>query len=80
MLDNFANFVNNYKIKYRISILSTIRRSKTATIVFKVIVLIILTNIIVSILLLKKRSRLSKIAENALISKKKENYLKLRLL
>jgi len=50
---------------------------KTTVIVFEVIVLISLIDIIVFVLLLKKRNRLSKIIENAFISKKKERLSKI---
>jgi len=79
LLDNFTNLVNNYKTKYKISILFIIKRSKTIIIIFKVIVLTSLVDIIVFILLLKKRNRLSKIIENASISKKKERLFKIKI-
>jgi len=79
LLDNFANFVNNYKTKHKIFILSTIRCFETTTIVFEVIVSISLVNIIVLVLLLKKRSRLSKITKNAFISKKRNRLSKIKI-
>jgi len=56
LLDNFANLVNNYKIKYKIVSFSTIKRFKTTITIFEVIVLIFLVDIIVFVLLLKKRN------------------------
>jgi len=49
-----------------------IKRFKTIIIISKVIVSKSLINIIIFILLLKKRNRLSKTIENALMSKKKD--------
>jgi len=80
LLDNSTNLVNNYKTKYKISIFFTIKYSKTITTISKIVVSISLVNIIVFILLLKKRNRLSKIAENAFIPKKKIDCLRLKLL
>ena len=78
MLNNSTNFINNYKTKHKIFILSIIRRSKTIITISKVIVLILLANIIVSMLLSKKYNRLSKIIENASISKKRERLSKIK--
>ncbi len=80
MLNNFANSVNNYKIKYKIFISFTIRRSKTTILISKVIVLISLVDIIVLILLLKKHNQLSKIVENTLISKKRDRLSKIKVI
>jgi len=78
VLDNFANLVNNYKTKYRIFIFSITRHFKITIIVSKVIVLISLINIIVFILLLKKRNRLFKTTKNAFIFKKKDRLSKIK--
>jgi len=78
LLNNSTSFVNNYKTKHKIFILSIIRRSKTIITISKVIVLILLANIIVSMLLSKKYNRLSKIIENASISKKRERLSKIK--
>ncbi len=72
MLDNFTNLVNNYKIKYEIFISFIIKRFKTIIIIFEIIVSTFLVNIIVFILLLKKRNRLSKTTKNVFISKKRD--------
>ncbi len=80
MLDNFANLVNNYKTKYKISIFSTIKCFETTITISKVTVLISLIDIVVSILLLKKRNQLSKATENTFIFKKKIDCLRLKLL
>jgi hypothetical protein len=80
LLNNFANSVNNYKIKYKIFISFTIRRSKTTILISKVIVLISLVDIIVLILLLKKHNQLSKIVENTLISKKRDRLSKIKVI
>jgi len=77
LLDNSANLVNNYKIKYEIFIFSTIWRSKTIITVFEVIVSTLLVDIIVFILLSKKRDRLSKITEKTFISKNKKRSSKI---
>jgi len=77
LLNNFANLVNNYKIKYKIFIFFIIKRSKTIIIIFEVIVSTSLIDIIVFVLLLKKRDRLSKITKNASISKKREKLSKI---
>jgi len=78
LLDNFANLVNNYKIKHKILIFFIIKHFKTIITIFKVIVLILLIDIIVFILLLKKRNRLSKITKNALIFKKRKKLSKIK--
>ena len=72
------NFVNNYKTKHKIFILSIIKCFKTIITIFKVIVLISLVNIIVLILLSKKRNRLSKTIENVSISKKRDKSSKIK--
>jgi len=77
LLDDFANLVNNYKIKYEIFILSIIKRFEIIITISKIIVSISLINIIVLVLLLKKCDRLSKITKNALISKKEERLSKI---
>jgi len=74
-----VNLVNNYKIKHKIFILSIIRYSKTIITIFEIIVLRSLVNIIVSILLLKKRDQLSKTIENALMSKKRDRLSKIKI-
>jgi len=78
LLNNFANLVNNYKTKYEMFTFFIIRRFKTIITISKVIVSTSLINIIVFILLLKKRNRLSKITRNALIFKKKERLSKIK--
>jgi len=78
LLDNFANLVNNYKTKYEIFIFSIIKRFKTIITISKVIVLTSLIDIIVLVLLLKKRDRLFKITKNALIFKKRERLSKIK--
>jgi len=78
LLNDFANLVNNYKTKYKILIFSIIRRSKTIITIFKVIVSTFLIDIIVLVLLLKKRNRLSKITKNALMFKKRERLSKIK--
>jgi len=77
LLDDFANFVNNYKTKYKMLIFFIIKCFETIIIVFEVIVSILLIDIIVLVLLLKKRDWLSKIIENALIFKKKTRLFKI---
>jgi len=61
-------------------ILFIIRYFKTTIIVFEVIVSILLVNIIVFVLLLKKRNQLSKIVENAFMSKKKNRLYKIKII
>ncbi len=78
MLNNFVDFINNYKIKYKVSIFFIIKYFKTIITIFKVIVLIFLINIVVLILLLKKCKRLSKTIENALIFKKRDRLSKIK--
>ncbi len=78
MLNNFANLVNNYKIKYKLFISFIIKYFKIIIIVSKVIVLILLINIIIFVLLLKKYNRLSKTIENPLIFKKKDKLSKIK--
>jgi len=80
LLDNFANLVNNYKTKYEIFTLFIIRCFKTIITIFKVIVPTSLVDIIVLVLLLKKHNRLSKIIENASISKKRERLFKIKII
>jgi len=77
LLDNSINLVNNYKTKHKISISLIIRRFKTIITILEVIVSILLIDIIVFVLLLKKRDRLSKITKNAFISKKRERLSKI---
>jgi len=77
LLNDFANLVNDYKTKHEMSIFSIIRRSKIAIIVSKVIVSTFLVDIIVLILSLKKRDQSPKIAENALMSKKRDRLPKI---
>ena len=79
MLNNFANFVNNYKTKHKVFILFIIKRFKTIITISKVIVSILLINIVVLVLLLKKRKRLSKTIENALMSKKRDRSSKIKI-
>jgi len=71
LLNNFANLVNNYKTKYKIFIFSITKRFKTIMTISKVTILISLINIVVSILLLKKRNQLFKATKNTFIFKKK---------
>ncbi len=61
-------------------ILFIIRYFKTTIIVFEVIVSILLVNIIVFVLLLKKRNQLSKTIENAFMSKKKNRLFKIKII
>ncbi len=56
-----------------------IRRFKTIITIFEIIVLKLLVNIIVSILLSKKRNRLSKIIENAFMFKKRDKLSKVKI-
>jgi len=79
LLNDFANFVNNYKTKHGISIFSTIKCSKTIITISKVIVSTLLIDIIVFVLLLKKRDRSSKIIEKALMFKKREKSSKIKI-
>jgi hypothetical protein len=72
LLDNFTNLVINYKIKYEIFISFIIKCFKTIIIIFEIIVSTFLVNIIVFILLLKKRNRLFKTTKNVFISKKRD--------
>ena len=78
MLDNFANLVNNYKTKYKLFIFSIIRYSQTTIIVSKVIILISLIDIIVFILLLKKRNKLFKTTKIAFICRGKNKLSKIK--
>jgi len=78
LLEDFANLINNYKIKYEISIFFIIRRSKITIIILEVILLILLVNIIVFVLLLKKRNRLSKTTKNTHIFKKKDRLFPIK--
>jgi len=78
LLNDFANLVNNYETKYEMLILFIIRRSKTIITISKVIVSTFLINIIVFVLLLKKRNRLSKITKNAFIFKKRQKLSKIK--
>jgi len=59
-------------------IFSIIRRSKTIITILEIIVLTLLINIIVFVLSLKKRNRLSKIIKNALIFKKRKKLSKIK--
>jgi len=59
---------------------SIIRRSKTTIIVFKISISTSLVNIIVLILLLKKRNRLSKTTKNASIFKKKDRLFTIKII
>ena len=79
MLHNFANLVNNYKTKYEILIFFIIKRFKTIITIFKITISTSLVDIIVFVLLLKKRDRLSKIIKNALMSKKREKLSKIKI-
>ncbi len=72
MLNDFVNFVNNYKTKHKMFILFIIKRFKTIITIFKIIVLTLLANIVVLILLLKKRERSFKTIENAFMLKEKK--------
>jgi hypothetical protein len=78
LLNDFANFVNDYKTKYEMFIFFIIRRFKTTIIVFKVIVSKSLVDIIVLVLLLKKRNQLFKTTKNALMPKKKDRLSKIK--
>ncbi len=80
MLNDFANFVNDYKTKYEMFILFIMRRFETIITIFEVIASTSLVDIIVLVLLSKKRDQLSKTTKNALISKKKIDRSRLRLL
>jgi len=79
LLNKFTNFVNNYKTKHEMFIFFIIKRFKTIIIIFKEIVSKFLINIIISILLLKKRNRSSKTTKNALISKEKNRSSKIKI-
>jgi len=79
LLNDFANFVNDYKTKHEMFIFFIIRRFKTIITIFKVIASKFLVNIIILILSSKKRDRLSKIIENALMSKKKDRLSKIKI-
>jgi len=79
LLNEFANLVNDYKRKYEIFIFSIIRRFKTIIIISKVIVSKSLVNIIVFILLLKKRNRSSKTTKNAFMFKKRDKLSKIKI-
>jgi len=79
LLNNFANFVNNYKTNYKIFISFIIKCSKTIITISKVIVSTSLIDIVVSILLLKKHNRLSKTIENPFISKKRNKLFKIKI-
>jgi len=72
LLNDFVNFVNNYKTKHKMFILFIIKRFKTIITIFKIIVLTLLANIVVLILLLKKRERSFKTIENAFMLKEKK--------
>ena len=78
MLDDFANLVNDYKTKHEISIFFIIRRSKTTITILEVIASKPLVNIIVLVLLLKKRDQLSKATKNALMPKKRDRSPKVK--
>jgi len=78
LLDDFVNFVNNYKTKYEILIFSTIRRLETIITISRVSISTFLINTIVLVLSSKKRDRSSKIIENAFISKKREQLSKIK--
>ncbi len=78
MLDNFANFVNNYKAKYKMFILFIIRRFETIITILELIVLKLLVDIIILVLSLKKRDQLSKTTKNALMSKKRDRLSKIK--
>jgi len=78
LLNNFANFVNNYKTNYKIFISFIIKCSKTIITISKVIVSISLVNIVILVLLLKKRKQLPKTIENASIFKKKNRLFKIK--
>jgi hypothetical protein len=80
LLKGFASLINNYKIKHKMFISSIIRRSKTTIIVFKISISTSLVNIIVLILLLKKRNRLSKTTKNASIFKKKDRLFTIKII
>ncbi len=78
MLNDFANFVNDYKTKYEMFIFFIIRRFKTIIIILEVIVSKSLVNIIVLVLSLKKCDQLSKTIENALMPKKRDRSSKVK--
>jgi len=78
LLDNFANFVNNYKAKYKMFILFIIRRFETIITILELIVLKLLVDIIILVLSLKKRDQLSKTTKNALMSKKRDRLSKIK--
>jgi len=78
LLNNFANFVNDYKTKHEMSISFIMRRLKTIITIFEVIASTFLVDIIVLVLSLKKRNQSSKITKNALISKKRNKSLKIK--
>ncbi len=78
MLNDFANFVNDYKTKHKISIFFIMRRSKTIITILEVIVSTSLVDIIVLVLSLKKRNQSSKTIENALMSKKRNRSFKIK--
>ncbi len=61
-------------------ILSIIRYLETIITIFEINVLILLVDIIVLVLLLKKRNQLSKTTKNALISKKKDKLSKIKII
>ncbi len=79
MLDNFVDLVSNYKTKYKVSISSTIRRLKTIITISKVIVSTSLVDIVVLVLLPKKREQSSKTIENALMFKKRDRLSKIKI-
>jgi len=79
LLNKFANFVNNYKTKYEIFIFFIIRRFKTIIIILEVIVSKFLVDVIVFVLLLKKRNQLFKTTKNALIFKKRDKLSKIKI-
>ncbi len=60
------------------SIFFIMRRLETIITIFKVIALTSLVDIIVLILLLKKRDQLSKTTKNAFITKKKDKLFKIK--
>jgi len=78
LLNDFANFVNDYKTKHEMSISFIMRRLKTIITIFEVIASTFLVDIIVLVLSLKKRNQSSKITKNALISKKRNKSLKIK--
>jgi len=79
LLDNFVDLVSNYKTKYKVSISSTIRRLKTIITISKVIVSTSLVDIVVLVLLPKKREQSSKTIENALMFKKRDRLSKIKI-